>query len=204
MADEHPYSVADREGEGWLRNGSNSTYTTYPRTDIGDELTYEQLDTARGPLRPVGLMDRADSAALTDALSAAGKKATATLLVALNRTARTLIDDGASVAVFTAGRPGSWEASLLRGEILWLGEDIANNRVDGPALDIVRAVLLKMVTGPVQPELAEGLAFLLGQVAERAGSWDAITDRWLANNEPLQRWTAAYRLMNQPYGAAES
>ncbi|MFH8483064.1 hypothetical protein [Streptomyces sp. NPDC018055] len=204
MSDEHPPRVVDREGEGWLRNGSNGTYTTYPRNDIGDELTYEQLIVERGPVRPVGLMGEADSDALVEALLAAKKKAVATLLVALNRTARTLIDDGASVAVFTSGRPGSWEASLFRGEILWLGEDIAVNRIDGPALDIARAILLKWVTGPVQPELAEGLAFLLGSVAEKAGSWAAITDRWLATSEPLERWTASYRLTNQPFGVAES
>lgn len=197
------YRYADREGEGWLRNGADGAYTTYPRTDLG-ELPLEQLKAERGPLRPVGVMDEADCRVLEDALAAAGKKAVATFLVALNRTARTLIDDGATVAVFTAGRPGSWEADVFRGQILWLGEDIKTTRTDDTALVTAREVLLKWVTGPVQPELADGLASLLGNVAQKAGSWAKITDQWLQGNEALQHWTSAYRRSNQPYGVAES
>jgi hypothetical protein len=198
-----PYRVADREGEGWLRNGPNDTYTTFPKQNLG-ELSYEELSSQRGPLRPVGAMEQADSDALANALAKAGKKGVATFLVALNRTARTLIDDGASTAVFTAGRPGSWEAELLRHQILWLGEDIKTTRTDDTAMVTAREILLKWVTGPVQPELADGLASILGSAAEKAGGWAAITDRWLAGNEALEHWTSAYRRPNQPFGAAES
>jgi hypothetical protein len=197
------YRYADREGEGWLRNGPDGTYTTHPKTALG-ELTREELEVERGPLRPVGAMEQADSDTLADAIAAAGKKGIATFLVALNRTARTLIDDGASTAVFTAGRPGSWEADLLRHQILWLGEDIKTTRTDDTAMITARELLLKWVTGPVQPELADGLASVLGTAAEKAGSWAAITDQWLAGNEALERWTFAYRRSSQPYGVAES
>lgn len=185
------YRYADREGEGWLRNGPDDTYTTYPKRDLG-ELTKEELEVRRGPLRPVGLMEQADGDAFRDAVAGAGEKGIATFLVALARTAHTLLDDGATVAVFTAGRPGSWEAACLR-TVLWLGDDIEPERTDAAALETIRALLLKWVTGPVQPELADGLAALLGDAAEKAGGWDKITDELLDGNESLEHWTSAYR-----------
>lgn len=189
-----PYRVADRAGEGWLRNGPNETYTTYPNRSLG-ELTYEQLAADRGPLRPVGAMSTEDSNKLALALFQAGKKGVATLLVALNRTAQMLIADGGDTAVFTSGRPGSWEAADLR-RALRLGEDIDDSRVDPEALETALSLLLKWITGPVQPELADGLAGILGDAAKQAqswGGWDAITDEELQDNEVIEHWTSAYR-----------
>jgi hypothetical protein len=185
--------VVDRDGEGWLDNGPERTYTTYPNQNIGENLTYEELEAQRGPLRPVGPMTSEDSEALADALATAGKKGVATLLAALNRTAKNLIADGGSLSVLTAGRPGSWEASLLRGEIVWIGEDIARSRIDDAAFDVAAATLDKWVTGPVVPELADGLASILGDAAKKAGGWHEITDRWLTHNAAVEHWTSGYR-----------
>ncbi|MEU9405577.1 hypothetical protein AB0E08_07720 [Streptomyces sp. NPDC048281] len=196
------YRYADREGEGWIRNGPGDTYTTHPRYDLAP-LTKADLETQRGPLRPIGLMGQGESARLAEALAGAGKKGLATFLVALHRTALTLIDDGASTAVFTAGRPGSWEAADLR-QALRLGDDIADSRIDRAALETARELLLKWVTGPVQPELGDGLASILGDAAEKAGSWAAITDEWLEGNDLIEHWTSAYRQsFNPTTGVAE-
>ncbi|PPS89444.1 hypothetical protein [Streptomyces sp. MH60] len=191
MADDF-YRCADREGEGWIRNGPGGTYTTYPDVGLG-QLTRQELEEQRGPLRPVGAMTSEDSQALSEAIAKAGKKGFATLLVALYRTARNLMDDGATTAVFTAGRPGSWEAALLR-SIIWKGEDISTSRVDEEALEVAQALLYKWTTGPVQVELADGLASILHSAAQKAGGWPAITDRWLARDGQLERWTSAYRI----------
>ncbi|MDQ1041566.1 hypothetical protein QFZ75_008068 [Streptomyces sp. V3I8] len=186
---------ADREGEGWLNNGLNGAYATYPRRDLPEYATIEALDAARGPLRPVGPMSTEDSNQLALALFQAGRKGVATLLVALNRTAQMLTADGGSTAVFTSGRPGSWEAVDLS-QALHLGEDIDDSRVDPEALDTALALILKWITGPVQPELADGLAGILGDAAKQAehqGGWDAITDDELLGNELIEHWTSAYR-----------
>lgn len=186
---------ADREGEGWLNNGPNGAYTTYPRRDLPDYATVEELDAARGPLRPVGAMPTGDSNKLALALFQAGRKAVATLLVALDRTLKTVVDDGGSAAVFTSGRPGSWEAEDLR-QVLRMGEDIEDSRVDPEALEVARTLLLKWVTGPTQPELADSLAGILGDAAkqaERWGGWDAITDEYLQGDDLIEHWTSAYR-----------
>jgi hypothetical protein len=189
--DTPPYRVADRHGEGWLRNGPSGTYTTFPK-DF-EPLTYQQLDAEHGPLRPVEAMTSEDHNALVDALAQAEKKATATLLVALHRTAHKLIDSCGGIAALTAGRPGSWEASLFRGEIVWLGERVKESRTDPDALATAERLLDQWTTGPVQVELADGLASVLGDTAEKAGGWAAITDQWLRGNEAIERWTAAYR-----------
>lgn len=191
--DTPPSRVADRDGEGWLRNGPEDTYTTYPKMLL-EPLTYEQLEAERGPLRPVVGMPTEEHAELVHALVQAKKKAVATLLVALNRTARKLVDSHGGVAALTAGRPGSWEAALLRGEIVWLGESIKDSRTDPDALAKAESLLEKWTTGPVQVELADGLAGILGDVATQSGGWAAVTDRWLTGNESIERWTGSYRL----------
>lgn len=187
-----PYRVADAQGEGWLRNGPDETYTTYPNTGLGD-LTYEQLVAERGPLRPVEAMTTQDHAELVQVLAGAKKKGLATLLVALHRTALELIKTKGTIAALTAGRPGSWEASLMRQEIAWTGEGISASRVDDVALAKAEALLAKWTSGPAQVELSEGLLYVLVDAAEQAGGWAAITDRWLTGNEAIGRWTAGRR-----------
>lgn len=186
------YRYADDEGEGWLRNGPDGTYTTYPRRDLG-ELTREQLETERGPLRPVEAMAEEDSRELVAALVEAKQQAVATLLKALNQTALMLIQRNGTVAALLAGRPGSWEATVLRQQVAWLGEDIRVGRVHQGALETSLRLLEQWTTGPVAVELAEGLPFVLGQVAKEAGGWDKITDRWLVGNEFVEHWTASHR-----------
>lgn len=189
--EDRPYGLADRYGEGWLRNGHDGTYTTYPAMELG-EWTYEQLDADRGPLRPVVAIGQEESEALTEALVKAGKKATATLLAAVHHTAQKLTATG-SAAALTAGRPGSWEATVFRTQIAWMGEDIAASRVDDEALEVAVAALTRWTTGPTQVELADGLASILGDAAKRAGGWAAVTDQWLDGNETVEHWTSAYR-----------
>ncbi|MET7363242.1 hypothetical protein ABZS76_33060 [Streptomyces sp. NPDC005562] len=191
--DQHPYRVADREGEGWLRNGPDDTYTTFPKTGLGD-LTYEELEAARGPLRPVEAMATEDHAVFAQAIAQAGKKGMASFLSALHRTALELMEQNGTVAALTAGRTGSWEANLLRGSVIWEGEGLSASRVDPAAVDTMHALLAKWTTGPTQVELAEGLGYILADAAKQAGGWDAITDRWLKNKESIERWTAAHRL----------
>ncbi|WP_428957915.1 hypothetical protein [Streptomyces sp. cg35] len=194
------YRVADRDGEGWVRNGPDDTFTTFPRRDL-PPMPYAQLEAERGPLRPVVAMESEDSQALAQALAAAGKKGFATLLFSLNAAARALIADGRNAAVFTSGRPGSWEADLFRSQILWEGADIAPGRRDPAAEKVADALIHKWITGPVQVELADSLASILGKAALIAGSWTAITDQWLAKKDVLEHWTAAYRFTNQSSGA---
>ncbi|MEU6362130.1 hypothetical protein [Streptomyces albidoflavus] len=186
---DHPYRVADREGEGWLRNGPDDTYTTFPRSGLAN-MTYEQLEADRGPLRPVVAMAAEDRAELAHSIAQAGKKGMASFLAGLYRTACTLIEDGSSIAVLTSGRPGSWEANLLRGSIAWLGEGISDSRIDESARRKTEDLLYQWTTGPVQVELAEGLVGVLADAAMQAGGWDQITDRWLKNGESLDRWTS--------------
>jgi hypothetical protein len=190
VTEDHPYRVADREGEGWLRNGPDGTYTTYPH-NLGT-LTYQELEEQRGPLRPVGAMESEDRTAFISAVAGAGKKGLASFLVGLYSMASELVKNGTAAAL-TAGRPGSWEAEALRNSIAWEGEGISPSRVDQNAAQTVHDLVRKWTTGPVQVELAEGLGYLLAEAAEQAGGWGQITDRWLLGNERIEHWTAAHR-----------
>lgn len=186
--DDHPYRVADHYGEGWIRNGPNATYTTHPCTKLGN-WTYEQIETERGPLRPVVPMGDDERAQLVHALVQAGVKATASLLVALHRTVVKLLETNGSAAAVTAGRPGSWEAELLRHHVVWEGESIKSARLDETAVDVAQGLLERWTTGPTQVELAEGLLYVLIEASEQAGGWNKIADQWVRARPHVNQWT---------------
>ncbi len=189
--------VVDRDGQGWWTVGHDGRgelfTTTVEFVSTHPELEHvarEELEAARGPLREVVAMPTEDSDALKGALTAAGPKAMATVMVALNQTAQRVVATTGTSAALVAGRPGSWEASRIR-HLAWEGDSISSTRVDPAALDVLTQTLERWVLGDTPVELAENLAYVLSSVAGHAGGWAKITDRWVRGAsyaEALEGW----------------
>ncbi|MFF2571170.1 hypothetical protein [Streptomyces sp. NPDC058084] len=185
-----PYRVVDRFLQGWYRRSGDGQYDAdrgYAR-DL-ETMTYEELDAARGPLRPVEPPSTEDCAAVKAALAGAGRKAAATVLVAAFRLtekdARARRTAGAKNWL-CAGREGSHESASLDRLAWGIGCDLEEKpkRYDAAAVDELVRVIEGWVSGPDRyVEVAANLASLFGSVADEAGGWAAVADQYLQRHQ---------------------
>ncbi|MFF4409752.1 hypothetical protein [Streptomyces sp. NPDC001404] len=185
-----PYRVVDVSFQGWYRRSGDGMYDA----DCGharslEAMAYEELATARGPLRPVGPPTAEESAAVKASLAGAGRKAAATLLVVLYRLV--LQDARAERAGgphnrLVAGREGSWESEAMV-RLAWnLGADLAEKpaRFDETAvMELVRVVEGWVSSSDRYTEVAATLASAFSAVADTAGGWQAVADRYLQRHQ---------------------
>ncbi len=187
-----PHRVVDRDMNGWWLTANREGepgYVCPVRSSAGATLTYDELDAAHGPLRPVEPMGDEDRGLVAGALRSAGTRAVGTLAAALGA----VWEDGlgryrdgdlaTAQRALVAGRPSSWEATLLL-EVTYFGRELLHEsprRVDQDALGVLRDVLGRAVDdeGP-HHELAETLAVLVAEVAdEHEDGWASVVDQWL-------------------------
>ncbi|MGW0672546.1 hypothetical protein [Streptomyces sp. NPDC002746] len=181
-----PYRVVDASWQGWYRRGGDGRYDADSGHARGLEtMTYEDLAAARGPLRPVEPPSTQDTDAVRGALAGAGRKAAASLLVAVFRLteqdARAGRTEGAK-SWLLAGREGSHEAASLDRLAWGIGCDLAEKpkRYDTEAVDVLVRVIKGWVTGPVRyVEVAANVAWLFSDVADEIGGWTAVADQYL-------------------------
>jgi hypothetical protein len=152
-------------------------------------MSYAHLEADRGPLRPVLPVTDNDQQALQTALRAAGRLAVGSLMVAVYRVARNLIDQARErgdwptlASLLVAGREGSWESEALRLLAWELGSRLTDKprRYDTAAVDQITRIITGWITDPDRfTEVAETLAHQIGTLADQAGGWPAIADRYL-------------------------
>ncbi|MFD8014307.1 hypothetical protein [Streptomyces sp. NPDC058955] len=149
----------------------------------------------RSPVRPMEPATEEECAALEAALTGAGRKAAASLLVALYRLVLAEADadrgsgelrrGGAQYRVM-AGREGSWESAVMV-RLAWdVGAELAEKpkRYDEAAVEEIVRVVTGWVYGPDRyVEVAAGLAGEFSAVADRAGGWEAVADRYLQRHQ---------------------
>ncbi len=132
-----PYRVVDRDNYGWYQLAGRGLYQTSrgQRLGLGDHLAYADLETSRGPLRPVLPISDADEVLLADTMGWLGHRTVATLAAAIELVFHRLREhprDGTTqglaaiessdyaMRTLTAGREGSNESELLRA-VVWIG-----------------------------------------------------------------------------------
>lgn len=188
--EQRPYRVVDVSFQGWFRRAGDGLYDADRGHARGLEaMSYEDLETARGPLRPVEPPTAKESAAVKAALVGAGRKAAATLLVALYRL---VLQDAQAQRTggphnrLVAGREGSWESEAMV-RLAWnLGSDLAEKpgQYDEAAVTEPVRVVEAWVSGPNRyVEVAATLASAFSTAADEAGGWPAVADRYLQRHQ---------------------
>ncbi|MEU3399433.1 hypothetical protein [Streptomyces filamentosus] len=192
---ERPYRVVDREFQGWHERG-DGLYVADGGVRRGlEDRSYQVLAATRGPVRPVEPATQEECTTLEAALAGAGRKAAASLLVALyrlvlaeavaDRESGELRRGGAQYRVM-AGREGSWESTVMV-RLAWdVGAELAEKpkRYDEAAVEEIVRVVTGWVYGPARyVEVAAGLAGEFSAVADRAGGWEAVADRYLQRHQ---------------------
>lgn len=192
-----PYRLVDRFMVGWHQQSTGE----YGSDVVSlDGMTLEQITEQRGPWRPVVLRPDADSAALVEVLTAAGRKALITLAVVLHDIAVADMDahrgEHGRGSVLTAGRGGSWESHTLRAFVWQFGGGVGPKRLDAAAAEVMREIFGRW-TGDEQGyvELAENLAVVLAAVADSrpagVGNMGGLADQWIMKDEgaeQLRNW----------------
>jgi hypothetical protein len=185
--DEPPYRVVDRDNQGW-----HATSGVLYSADFGEargltDLEYRELDQQRGPLRTVVPSDPGDDLLITSALTDAGVKAAASVLVALYQVSleyaqASRVPGQRDGGTLMAGREGSWETHAMNLLAWEVGSDLADKpgRYDADCVRVL-AEVLRLWTGQadVYVEVAENLAFLFSRVAHERGGWEKVADRYL-------------------------
>lgn len=187
-----PHRVVDAQDQGWYLVGDGLYHADYGSIRGLEPLPYDQLAEQRGPLRPVLPVTDEDEAAIIAALTEAGPKAAGSLLAALYSLflaeARSAALDGRRADRLLAGREGSWESAGLPTLAWEMGSQVAEKPSRFHQMTVLRltAVVDRWVTDPERyTEVAETLAAIFGQVADAAGGWDKVADRYL---QPGGRW----------------
>lgn len=182
-----PDRVVDRENQGWHQSAGGRFEADFGTARGLSDLDYPALLEQRGPLRPVVPCDPGDALLVRGALADAGVKAVASVLVALYQVSRQYAEAASAPGrrdggTLLAGREGSWEThemNLLAWEV---GSDLADKPTRFDPTCVRELVdILHLWTGQraTYVEVAENLAFLVGQVADELGGWDTIADRYL-------------------------
>ena len=130
-----PYRVVDRDNHGWWQLAGSGLYQTSRGSQIGvGDLAYTDLETSRGPLRPVLPITDADEVLLTDTMAWLARRTVTTLTAAIELVFHRLREqprdyptgladiESSDYAMRTllAGRAGSNQAELLRA-VVWIG-----------------------------------------------------------------------------------
>ncbi|MFE6127794.1 hypothetical protein ACFQ6Q_05905 [Streptomyces sp. NPDC056437] len=182
-----PTRLVDVTWQGWHRIKAD----TY-RADFGSarnlpDLPIERLDDMRGPLRPVVQVREEDAEAVRTALRRAGRKAAASLLVAVHRLAEqyeqaALAGRDPFASKLYAGHEGSWPAQCLEFLAGEVGGDLAQRprRCHRAAVAELGRIIHSWVTGAHDyVEVPATLAALFTEVAEQRGGWSGMADQWL-------------------------
>ncbi|MFI9052435.1 hypothetical protein [Streptomyces sp. NPDC053427] len=184
-----PYRVVDRENRGWHAVSGGQYMIDYGGLRPGrpeDPVTFEVLEAEQGPLRRVVAPDPGDVLMLKGALTDSGKKAAATTLVALYRTAGVYAHDSSpgtcDAGSLIAGREGSWESDLMMRLAWTIGGDLHEKpkRYDEKCVGQIIDVLEQWTRHPTRyVEVAETLANIFGTVVDERGGWAEVADRYL-------------------------
>lgn len=182
-----PDRLVDVTWQGWHRIGGGKYRADFgARRNLADS-TFEHLEDARGPLRPVVSASDQDAEAVRAALRRAGRAAAGSLLVAVYR-----LTERYEQAAFAqrdpyadklyAGREGSWQSETMQSLAQGIGGDLARKprRYNKAAVAALTGVIDSWVTGPHRyVEVAETLSRLFGEAADAAGGWSKVADQWL-------------------------
>lgn len=170
----------DGRDQGWFLTGDGTYTAGYDSRRRLPTLTYEQLLAERGPLRPVVAVPDADEQTVHRVLTTAGTKAAGSILVALYRLFRRYADRR---QLLLAGREGSWESAGLPWLAWEVGSRIAERptRFDESTVQTLVAVIDSWVSDRERfVEVAGNLAAVFGSVADAAGGWPAVADKFSA------------------------
>ncbi len=190
----------DSAQQGWFSPVRDSRH--YYSADYGwqrklADLTPEQLDRERGPLRPVQPITQGGSAQLRTALRAAGRQAVTTLAGALAEVYRAQREAhggdrqaGATAAArrsLTAGQEGSWQSRALIA-LTSFGTGLPPSRVHEPSRQALVDLITDWITNPAgYAELAETLAAEVSAVVDEDGGWACVADDLLGADSPTPK-----------------
>ncbi|MGA5819871.1 hypothetical protein ACPC54_18665 [Kitasatospora sp. NPDC094028] len=181
----HPFRVVDAQDTGWYRIEADLYRADHAQVRRLEEMTYRELRAARGPLRPVVAATAADRDRVQAALTGAGPKALASLLVALYRLARrhAYEEDERSGKLQSgrlyAGNEESWQSLAMRTLAWGPGVDLADKPkpIDENTVTELMTVIDSWVSGDeYYVEVADTLAALFARTAAAGGGWPALAD----------------------------
>lgn len=177
-----PGRVVDGDDQGWYLSGDGYFHADYGfERGLDQPRTYTELLQVRSPLRPVEPVTDEDEGLAVATLIAAGPKAAGSLMVALYQLFARYSNTNHG-RVLLAGREGSWESAGLPALAWEVGSRIAEKpaRFDEHAVEVLTLMIDGWVSNPARyVEVAETLAYLFSQAADRLGGWDRAADRWL-------------------------
>ncbi|GGV50297.1 hypothetical protein GCM10010245_79130 [Streptomyces spectabilis] len=191
----YPERVVDIRARGWRHTGKGR-YTADLAEQRGLEpRTYDELAAIDGPLSVVRPPGEPDAAQFVEALTAAGTKAAATLLLALYQLAahyrQWSQEADEPTGSLTAGAEEAQDSATMTDLVWSQGEQLAEqpDRIDTEALTVLKEEL-EYWTGTSQhyTEVAGNLAVLFSRAADAHGGWSALTDPALRKMEKLQAW----------------
>ncbi|MFD8316185.1 hypothetical protein [Kitasatospora purpeofusca] len=187
-----PFRVVDALDTGWYLIEPDRYRADHTEDRKLSSMTHGELLAARGPLRPVVPAPAADRDRVQAALTGAGPKALASLLVALFRLAkRHAYEEGERSGRLQSGRlyagnEESWESTAMRALLWGPGVDIADkpNRLDEHAVTELMTVIDTWVSGDEHyVEVADTLAGIFTRTAAASGGWPALADRHFQHGE---------------------
>ncbi|MFE0777598.1 hypothetical protein [Streptomyces sp. NPDC058861] len=190
---ERPYRFVDRDFQGWYGRGDGLYAADAGWRRNLTERSYDALVQTRGPVRPVDVATAEECAVIEAALAGAGRKAAASVLVALYRLVLAEAQrgngegrQGGARYRIMAGREGSWESEVMV-RLAWdVGAELAEKpkRYDETAVEEIVRVVTGWVTGPDRyVEVAATLAGEFSAVADRAGGWETVADQYLQRHQ---------------------
>ncbi|MFF5638173.1 hypothetical protein [Streptomyces sp. NPDC012825] len=190
---ERPYRVVDRDFQGWHERGDGLYAADAGWRRNLEERSYQALVETRGPVRPVDVAAAEECAAIEAALAGAGRKAAASVLVALYRLVLAEAQQGSGERRqggaryrIMAGREGSWESEVMVRLAWGIGAELAekSKRYDETAVEEIVRVVTGWVTGPDRyVEVAATLVGGFSTVAGRTGGWETVADRYLQRHQ---------------------
>jgi len=204
MSETHPriadaYRVVDRFNQGWHPSGTLDQQVWAAdygfQRNLDDVTSLEELESDRGPLRPVELASDEDEAEIRRLLAAAKRKAVTSLCAALELVCNEVREEAKArgmsmpesydyaMRTMMCGREGSWESEILRSLIVFgNGLNLVRvkngtaeqmraagpaKRVSAEARDGLAAIFRRWVTSPGRyTEVAETLASIVSRYAD--------------------------------------
>ncbi|MEV7595791.1 hypothetical protein AB0O91_00185 [Kitasatospora sp. NPDC089797] len=198
-----PQRLVDSRSQGWRLVGEDGYAADFGKERGLGEMDYDALAAVRGPLSPVVEPDGDEAALVRDTLVAAGRRAVASLLVALYKVDQEqragAQEWGAVVGSLYAGDEGADATCLMRDLVAGLGADVCAQpqRWDQECVEeLVGLVCAWTETTGAYTEVAATFAVQVTAAAEQAGGWEALADDELCpltSSRPavaarVQRW----------------